>query len=79
MVQTRIAPSAAGRTTEAWAERRLEILRRAAEVFRAKGFHGAGMREIAEGLGLAPGALYYYFPSKDGAALRLPGRSRSTA
>ena len=22
------------------------------------------MREIAEGLGLAPGALYYYFPSK---------------
>jgi len=44
--------------------RRLGILRRAAEVFRAKGYHGAGMREIADGLGLAPGALYYYFPGK---------------
>jgi AcrR family transcriptional regulator len=47
------------------AERRLEILRRAAEVFRAKGYHRAGMREIARGLGLAPGALYHYFESKD--------------
>lgn len=45
--------------------RRAEILRRAAEVFRRKGFHGAGMREIARGLGMAPGALYYYFKSKD--------------
>jgi AcrR family transcriptional regulator len=64
MVQTSDPPSGPGRTTEAWAERRLEILRRAAAVFREKGFQGAGMREIAEGLGLAPGALYYYFPSK---------------
>lgn len=64
MVQTRTSPSAPGTATAAWAERRLEILRRAAEVFREKGFQGAGMREIAEGLGLAPGALYYYFPSK---------------
>lgn len=47
------------------ADRRTEILRRAAAVFREKGYHGAGMREIAEGLGLAPGALYYYFESKD--------------
>ena len=46
-------------------DRRLEILRRAAAVFREKGYHGAGMREIAEGLGLAPGALYYYFESKE--------------
>jgi len=45
--------------------KRAEILRRAAEVFRKKGFHGAGMREIAKGLGLAPGALYYYFESKE--------------
>jgi TetR/AcrR family transcriptional regulator len=55
MVQTALGPTG----------RRLEILRRAADVFRRKGYHGAGMREIAEGLGLAPGALYYYFPSKD--------------
>lgn len=46
-------------------EKRTEILRRAADVFRRKGFHGAGMREIAQGLGVAPGALYYYFESKD--------------
>ncbi len=46
-------------------DRRAEILRQAAAVFREKGYHGAGMREIADGLGLAPGALYYYFESKD--------------
>jgi AcrR family transcriptional regulator len=47
------------------APRRLEIVRRAADVFRRKGYHAAGMREIADGLGLAPGALYYYFRSKE--------------
>ncbi|MHC4953665.1 MAG: TetR family transcriptional regulator [Planctomycetota bacterium] len=47
------------------AEKRAEILRRAATVFRAKGFFGAGMREIARGVGMAPGALYYYFASKE--------------
>lgn len=45
--------------------RRAEILRRAAAVFRERGFHGAGMRDIARGLGMAPGNLYYYFASKD--------------
>jgi AcrR family transcriptional regulator len=52
-------------TTSPKAPRRLEILRRAADVFRRKGFHAAGMREIAEGLDLQPGALYYYFESKE--------------
>jgi len=46
-------------------EKRTEILRRAAAVFRTKGFHGAGMREIAGAVGMTPGALYYYFESKD--------------
>ncbi|MDJ0974989.1 MAG: TetR/AcrR family transcriptional regulator [Planctomycetota bacterium] len=46
-------------------DRRMEILRQAAQVFRQKGYHGAGMREIAAGIGVAPGALYYYFKSKD--------------
>ncbi|MCK6459597.1 MAG: TetR/AcrR family transcriptional regulator [Planctomycetes bacterium] len=58
MVQTTSAGLRADR-------KRAEILRRAAEVFRRKGFRGAGMREIATGLGLAPGALYYYFESKE--------------
>jgi AcrR family transcriptional regulator len=57
MVQTQ-----PGRRSDA---KRAEILRRAAQVFRRKGFHGAGMREIARGLGMAPGALYYYFESKE--------------
>jgi AcrR family transcriptional regulator len=45
--------------------RRAEILRRAAAVFRERGFHGAGMRDIAKSLGMTPGNLYYYFRSKD--------------
>lgn len=61
MVQNPPPPSVSDRH----AERRLEILRRAAAVFREKGYHRAGMREIAEGLGLRPGALYHYFASKD--------------
>jgi AcrR family transcriptional regulator len=68
MVQSRAAAPrrpASGRLARRRDERRLEILRRAAAVFRAKGYHGAGMREIADGLGLAPGALYYYFRSKE--------------
>jgi len=44
--------------------KKLEILRGAAAAFRTHGFDGAGMREIAEGLGMAPGALYYYFRNK---------------
>ena len=46
-------------------EKRAEILRRAASVFRQKGFHRAGMREIAKAGGMAPGAIYYYFASKE--------------
>ena len=45
--------------------KRTEILRKAASVFGRKGFHKAGMRDIARGLGMAPGALYYYFESKE--------------
>jgi AcrR family transcriptional regulator len=59
--RSRSRPSA----SPARARRRLEILRAAAGVFRRKGFHRAGMREIAAALGVAPGALYYYFESKE--------------
>ncbi|MBI1851761.1 MAG: TetR/AcrR family transcriptional regulator [Planctomycetes bacterium] len=45
--------------------KKLEILRGAAGAFRERGFEGAGMRDIAEAIGMAPGALYYYFKSKD--------------
>lgn len=45
--------------------RKLDILRGAAAVFRDRGFDGAGMREIADAIGMAPAALYYYFRSKE--------------
>lgn len=44
--------------------RRDEFMRVAADVFAERGYHGAGMREIAERCGVKPAALYYYFPSK---------------
>lgn len=44
--------------------KRLDILRSAAGAFRRRGFDGTGMREIARGLGVQPGALYYYFRNK---------------
>lgn len=45
-------------------ERRREILGAAARVFRRRGFHDAGMREIAAELEMAVGNLYYYFEDK---------------
>lgn len=47
------------------AARRQEIVRQAAPLFRERGFHGTGMRDVAAALGVAPGALYYYFQGKD--------------
>ena len=63
MVQTATVPrqEASGPTAEA---RRREILAAASRLFRARGLHGAGMREIAAELGMTAGNLYYYFPSK---------------
>jgi len=45
--------------------KRLEVLRAAAGEFRRRGFGGTGMREIAAAMGVQPGALYYYFKSKE--------------
>lgn len=50
--------------SEQHGRRREEFLRVAAGVFARRGYHGAGMREIAEQCGVKPAALYYYFPSK---------------
>lgn len=43
----------------------MRILHAALETFRERGFEKATMREIAEAAGVATGAAYYYFDSKD--------------
>ena len=53
-----------GDDSERTAERKREILRAASEVFRRKGLHAAGMREIAAEAGMHAGNLYYYFANK---------------
>jgi AcrR family transcriptional regulator len=45
-------------------QRREEILAAAAQVFAAKGYHGATTREIAEAADLAEGTIFNYFPTK---------------
>ncbi|HTW61455.1 MAG TPA: TetR family transcriptional regulator [Terracidiphilus sp.] len=46
-------------------ETRRRILASALKVFRERGFEAATMREIAAAAGVAVGAAYYYFDSKD--------------
>lgn len=48
---------------------RRQILSAALELFRKQGFEAATMREIARSAGVATGAAYYYFDSKDAIVL----------
>jgi AcrR family transcriptional regulator len=50
-------------------ETRTRILTAAMDLFRRKGFEEATMREIASEAGMATGAAYYYFDSKDAIVL----------
>lgn len=45
--------------------RKREILNGASRVFRRRGLHASGMRDIAAELGMAVGNLYYYFADKE--------------
>jgi AcrR family transcriptional regulator len=47
------------------AETRSQILNAALGLFRERGLEAATMREIAKNAGVALGAAYYYFPSKE--------------
>jgi AcrR family transcriptional regulator len=47
------------------AARRAQILDAAAQVFAAKGFHRATIKEIARAAGVADGTIYTYFQNKD--------------
>ncbi len=44
---------------------RQEILLSAHQLFLKNGFHGASMRQIAQGAGIAVGGIYNHFASKD--------------
>lgn len=55
---------------------RERILEAALELFRAKGFAAATMREVAAAAGMATGAAYYYFPSKEAIVLAFYERAR---
>jgi AcrR family transcriptional regulator len=56
-------------------ETRGRILEAALSVFRARGFERATMREIASEAGVAVGAAYYYFDSKDALVMAFYERS----
>jgi AcrR family transcriptional regulator len=47
------------------AVRKQEIARIAARLFAAQGFHGTGINELAQEVGLGKGALYYHIKSKE--------------
>ena len=54
---------------------RARILRAALTSFRERGFEAATMRDIAQDAGVALGAAYYYFPSKDAIVMDFYRRS----
>jgi len=62
-------------------ETRARILEAALAVFRERGFEQATMREVAAAAGVATGAAYYYFESKDAIVMafyeRLQGETRT--
>ena len=53
-------PAAAARRNN----RKLALMKAAAECFVANGFAASTMREIAARAGMQPGSIYYHFPSK---------------
>jgi AcrR family transcriptional regulator len=63
------------KTTPKAEETGLKILDAALELFRESGFDAATMRDIAEKAGVATGAAYYYYPSKDAIVMAFYQRS----
>jgi AcrR family transcriptional regulator len=57
--------AASGRATPKAEETRSRILAAALDLFQERGFSETTMRNIAQRAGVATGAAYYYFPSKE--------------
>lgn len=53
------------RQDAAWAAKRTEIIDRAAHAFAERGYHGTGVTELCEAVGMGRGTLYYYIDSKE--------------
>lgn len=51
-------------TAAADLDRREEIIEVAAELFRARGYPGTSMQEVADGVGILKGSLYHHIASK---------------
>jgi len=62
-------------TTPKAEETGLRILEAALALFREEGFDRATMRDIAQKAGVATGAAYYYYPSKDAIVMDFYRRS----
>ncbi|HEX3572910.1 MAG TPA: TetR/AcrR family transcriptional regulator [Acidobacteriaceae bacterium] len=58
-------------------ETRTRILDAALNLFRERGFEGTTMREVAQSAGVAVGAAYYYFDSKDAIVLAFYERTQA--
>jgi AcrR family transcriptional regulator len=54
-----------GRSSESYGRKLEAILRQAAAVFCARGYHQASIRDIARATGVSLAGLYYYFASKE--------------
>lgn len=65
------ASSASGRLAE---NRREALLDEAARLFGTRGFAATSIREIAAGVGMLSGSIYYHFPSKEALALAVHER-----
>ncbi len=63
------------RVTAKAEETGLRILDAALGLFRREGFDSATMRDIAQSAGVATGAAYYYYPSKDAIVMDFYRRS----
>ncbi|MEV5144729.1 ScbR family autoregulator-binding transcription factor [Streptomyces sp. NPDC052727] len=48
---------------------RAQILEAASEIFAARGYRGASVKDIAERVGMTKGAVYFHFPSKESLAI----------